>query len=207
MKNWSRLILPLGLGVLATVINAGVMNTRLTPVVLVSVNKDIEPGQKFTEQDLKKVEVGYPSAHLKDHFFTWDEREALLSEVGAVTRLKKGELVPKVEFGDYGRSTVSIPEDSLLIGFRFHESATERKDRRLLIPGKKVKLTFRDGGVVSSATIESLELSKAIGAHDATGQYYQMCVLIDRVKKAELALLVTQQVNQVIGMSDGGSGL
>ena len=41
MKNWSRLILPLGLGVLATVINASAMTSRLDPIELVAVTRQI----------------------------------------------------------------------------------------------------------------------------------------------------------------------
>ncbi|MCA9008291.1 MAG: hypothetical protein KDB01_01025 [Planctomycetaceae bacterium] len=203
MKNWSRLILPLGLGILATVINAGAMTNRLAPTVLVKVNRQLKPGERFTVADLIPAAVGYPSSHLNQHFWTWSERDALLQEVGSPVQLETGDLVPKSPFRNHGRNIFSIPENSVVVGFRFHESAMKSEERHLLLPGRNVKLTFRGEGTVKSAKIAFLEPSREKGSKDIVGQYFQMGVLLSRGDQYDVDLLGTGEINQIVGLSDG----
>ena len=211
MKNWSRLILPLGLGILATVINAGAMTNRLAPVKLVAVSRQLKPGDRFSAADLVPVEVGYPSSHLNRHFWTWAERDALLlQKVGTPTQLEAGDLVPRHEYRDYGRNLFSIPEDSVLVGFQFHETAMKPQEKHLLIPGRNVQLEFRgDGAVrtVSSATIAFLEpiIDEPV-LKGAPPQYYQMGVILKREKAADIHLLGAGKINQIVGLSGDSSG-
>ena len=201
MKNWSRLILPLGLGVVATVINAGAMTNRLAPIELVAVSRQLTPGEKFTSEDLMRVQVGYPSSHLNRHFWTWAERDVLLQGVGTPSQLEAGDLVPRSHYRDYGRNQFSIPENSFVIGLRFHESAMKFEERHLLLPGRNVKLTFRDGGTVQSALIAFLEPSRETGSGDRPGQYYQMGILLNRDDQRDIDLVDTHEINQIVGLS------
>ena len=208
MKNWSRLILPLGLGVLATVINASAMTSRLDPIELVAVTRQLKPGEKFTAEDLDKVQVSYPSSHLNRHFWTWDEREALLQQVGTPTQLEAGDLVPLQQFRDYGRNTFSIPENSVVVGFRFHEMKMKPQEKHLLIPGRNVQLEYSgsSGRTVRSATIAFLEPSRETGPKDLKGQYYQMGVFVSRDNQKDVDLMAAGQINQIVGLSDVQSG-
>lgn len=204
MKNWSRLILPLGLGILATVINAGAMRTRLTPVELVAVGRELKAGERITENDLVMVEVGYPSAHLKTHFWLWSERDALVQSMGTPVPLANGELIPRSAFRDYWRF-VPVPEGSVEVSFRFHKDAMNPDDRRRMLPGKSVELTFPGGGEIKSARIAYLEPSKETGGNDSAGQYYQMGILLDRSMADGVVLLATKSVIRIVGLTDEDS--
>jgi hypothetical protein len=211
MKNWSRLILPLGLGVLATVINASAMTNRLDPIELVGVTRQLKPGEKFTAEVLVQVQISYPSSHLNRHFWTWDERETLLQQVGTPTQLEAGDLVPRQQFRDYGRNNFSIPENSVVVGFRFHEMKMKPEERHLLIPGRNVQLEYigsdgSDGGTVRSATIAFLEPSRETGPKDRKGQYYQIGVFVSRDNQKDVDLMAAGQINQIVGLSDVHSG-
>lgn len=209
MKNWSRLILPLGLGVLATVINASAMTNRLAPMELVAVNRKLNPGEKFAAKDLVKVEVGYPSSHLNHHFWTWAEREALLQHVGTPTQLEAGDLVPRHQYRDYGRNVFVIPEDSVLIGFQFHESAMKQQEKHLLIPGRNVHLEFlgndtgRRGLSAKIVFLEPIIDSQVL--QGAPSQYYQMGVIVKRDEENDVRTIGTVKVNNIVGLSGDSS--
>lgn len=202
MKNWSRLILPLGLGALATIINVGVMNAQLTPIVLVSVNQEKKAGDKFTEADFVKVEVGYPSSHLAEHFFLWEERKLLLNQIGSVRDLKPGSLIPKIDFANYQKMPFEIPEGGLQAGFRLHSDGIEAAQRRLLIPGRDVLLRFQDEDrtVLRCRLVYLQEIQED---SVATRQWYQVGVILPETVNSDLkASLIAGNVNQLSGISD-----
>ena len=211
MKNWSRLILTLGLGVLATVINASAMTNRLDPIELVGVNRKLNPGEKFTAKDLVKIEVGYPSSHLNQHFWTWSERETLLQHVGTPTQLQAGDLVPRQQYRDYGRNGFVIPEDSVLIGFQFHESAMKQQEKHLLIPGRSVLLEFvgndttRRGVSAKIAFLEPIIDSQVL--QGSPPQHYQIGVIVKRDQENDVRIIGTVKVNSIVGLSGESSGV
>ncbi len=202
MKNWSRLILPLGLGALATFINVGVMNAQLTPIELVSVKQAKKAGEKFTEADFVKVEVGYPSSHLSEHFFEWEERTLLLNQIGSPRELKPGSLIPKTDFANFQKMPFEIPERGLQVGFRLHSDGIEAAQRRLLIPGRDVLLRFQDEdrSVLRCQLVYLQEIQKD---KSSTHQWYQVGVVLPDTVNADLkAALVAGKVNQLSGISD-----
>jgi hypothetical protein len=206
VHNWSKLILPLGLGVLAATINAGVMHTRVTPIQLIAIHESVERGDQFTEDNLKCVDVPYPSAHLQQHFFTWDERHVLLHTVSAAADLQAGDLVPKVEYRDFKRNQVELAAGDVELAFRVRASAISVDERRLLIPGGFARLTFRTGGSVASARISYLQPCDAAESEDAGEQYFQIGVVLNRRQHEEqILLLATQEVNRVVGLSHSGT--
>ncbi len=205
MKNWSRLILPLGLAILATIMNAGAMTNRLAVVKLVAVGRQIKQGERFKESDFVKVEVSYPASHLKNHFWLWEERDVLLHGIGTPSQLEAGDLVPRSQYRSCGTSVASIPEGSVMIGIRFPESVMKAEERHLLLPGRDVKLTFREGGEVRAARIAFLEPCIEPESSKDLQKYYQMGVLLDEEKKEDIRRISSSTVNAVVGLSGSDS--
>jgi hypothetical protein len=205
MKNWSRLILPLGLALLATIINASAMTNRLEVVELVAVNCDLAPGEEFKAEYLEKVSVSYPAAHLRNHFWKWDEREILLSKVGTPTRLKAGDLVPRNEYRDYGNSEILIAPGFMLIAVRFPESVLRSDERHLLLPGRDARVIFDDHDdktVVKPRTVQIAFLEPVAETELAgTEKEYQMGFFVNRSRTEEVESFIYSRINRVVGLS------
>jgi hypothetical protein len=203
MKNWSRLILPLGLGLLAMAINASAMHNRLATVTLVAVTRDFQRGERLTEADLSPVEFSYPSSHLKNHFWLWGDRDSLLQHLGTPVSLTAGDLVPRQPYQQLDRVGFSIPDKSVLVGVHFGNEVLVPEDRRLLIPGRKVNVRFSDGpeafGPFHIAFLEPVLVKEKEGtARNA----YQMGLILDQAESEALRKLTTSRVNSVIGLAD-----
>ena len=203
MKNWSRLILPLGLGGLAMVINASAMHNRLATVTLVAIGRNYEAGQRLEESDLVPVEFSYPSSHLQNHFWGWEERESLLQQLGTPVRLSKGDLIPRNAYRELGRTGLDIPDEHVLIGIRFGDSVIRPEDHRLLIPGRAVNVQFSDDprvfGPYRIAFLEPVEIRKK---NTVVGRGYQMGVFVVTDAEEELRKLTSSRVNSLIGLAE-----
>jgi len=208
MKNWSRLILPVGLGVIAASINASVLYTRLEPVQLIRVTETVEQGERFTEDSLAMVEVPYPSSHLTDHFFEWKDRHILLNTVGAARTLLADDLVPRVDYRSFGRSPASIGEKQIEVGVRISEAAISVQERRLLVPGGYARLKFDNGLEIKEAMIAYLQPCLDVDPMEEATPYYELGILLRRPENEfdsdaleQIQRLSSAQINQVVGLS------
>jgi len=202
MKNWSRLILPLGLGLLAMAINASAMHNRLATVTLVAITRDFQQGERLTEADLSPVEFSYPSGHLKNHFWLWEDRDSLLQHLGTPVALISGDLVPRQPYQQLDRIGFSIPDKSVLVGVHFGNEVLSPEDRRLLIPGRMANVRFSDGpeafGPYRIAFLEPVKSEDKASVNSA----YQMGLILDQAEREALLKLTTSRVNSVIGLAD-----
>lgn len=202
MTNWSRLILPLGIAAVAMGVNAAAMHNRLATVKLIAVTSDLEPGEKFTAGDLRAVEFSYPTSHLKDHFWTWDERTILLQHVGTPVSLREGNLVPKQPFHQYGQNQFAIPEKSILVAARIPATAMNQTDRQLLIPGRSASLQFQDDArAFGPFPIAYLQRADPPKDDESRRAFYEIGVFVKSKNAEVVKKLATQPINTVIGRS------
>lgn len=203
MKNWSRLILPLGLGCLAMVINASAMHNRLATVTVVAVTQDVSIGERLSEKQLAPVEFSYPSSHLSHHFWLWEERGSLLQHLGTPVPLLAGDLVPRQPYRNLGRNLFSIPDRFTLMGMRFNEDVIALEDRRMLIPGRSVKIQLADNPeMFGPFPIAFLEPLRGKEKNAVTATDYQLGVFVDQSDSEALRRLATGRVNNVVGLAE-----
>lgn len=185
MQNWSRLILPLGLGLTAAGINAAAVRNRLEPLQVVSAVNEIAPGQRLQERDLQPVDVPANSGNRR-HFWPWSERQRLLGGVTSAVSLKPGELIPRDVFLRDSQPRFLIPEDHVVVSLRLPEDAVQRELRYRLRPGRpvSVKLNHEDQPLrdVQLAFMELVAGEKSAKQPLATN-HYQIGLTIRRDPK------------------------
>lgn len=74
MNNWIRVGLPIGLGLLAGVMNWITVQSKLKPVAFVSVNRSIPRGEIIRPSDLVRVEASGDTSRLLRAIVPWEER-------------------------------------------------------------------------------------------------------------------------------------
>lgn len=202
MKNWSRLILPLGLGLMAALVNASAMRSRLTPVSLVAVSRDVGVGERLTEADLVRVDVSYPADHLRDHFWLWEDRQTLQAQVATPVKLPQGSLVPRGPFQSWGQSAYEIPPGCVLVEIRLDPAGIAPNDRRLLLPGRPVRLQFDDNGLSTPLMLAFINACR----NDTGDTWYQAGVILERKRhQADCGRLLSGGVKGLIAL--GGTEL
>lgn len=77
MKTWLKLLLPIGLGLIAVFINTTVMNSKLRPKELIVVRKNMKTGDIFTPADIESREFSGDVASLVRAAIPWSERAVL----------------------------------------------------------------------------------------------------------------------------------
>jgi len=104
MKNWSKLALPIGLGVVAGFMHYRLLIPKLTPHAYVQVNRDLKPGDKFDDRYLTRVELPGECKRLSKTLVPWEHRK-VLSGWQATRELRKGDVVFFSDTSDYVLST------------------------------------------------------------------------------------------------------
>lgn len=77
MKTWLRLLLPIGLGLIAVFINTTVMNEKLRPKELIVVRENMKSGDIFTPADIEPRKFSGDVASLVRAAIPWAERAVL----------------------------------------------------------------------------------------------------------------------------------
>lgn len=201
MKHWSRLLLPLGLGLLAATLNAKTMKSRLQPMDLIAVNQDIKAGDNITVKHLTKVSVSYPASHLVDHFFRWEDRHAFVIDVKARVNFRSGDLIPKSLFNKDSQVIAPIPKNEILVGLVCSEAAFE--GHPIVLPGQQIKLEFDD--ILGPFDVAFCRVVEAEDDSDQgrSSQYELGVFLTPEVTQQDdtIRQLMTERVNRVIGIT------
>jgi hypothetical protein len=92
VSNWIKLALPLGLGVVAGVINWSVTMTKIKPIACVALAADLKAGEKLSENVLLPMELSGNVPRLTHTVVPWQERAILYGR--AVPRtMQAGDLI------------------------------------------------------------------------------------------------------------------
>ncbi len=78
MSQWSRILIPAGLGGLAFMINAWTISQAISPRSYTIVASDIVRGSTVTASDLKEIRVSGNHDQLKTIWLPWEERSIIL---------------------------------------------------------------------------------------------------------------------------------
>jgi hypothetical protein len=104
MNHWTRLALPLGLGLLAAVLNWTAVRMQIEPRAFVRVCRNLAVGEVITANDLSVVQLAGDLGALPDTAIPWEER-SILYQWRTSRDLKRGDVVlrrdicpPKAEF-------------------------------------------------------------------------------------------------------------
>jgi hypothetical protein len=151
MKNWIRLLIPVGLGGLAFALNAWIMAQRLTPERFVRVTSDVPCGEPLELASLAPVEMFGDLGSMREVLIPWDDRALV---IGATLRqsVLAGDPVLRidVEYEDPGspfvESVPGIGEEELTIPIRELNLTSER-----LTPGQMVKVIVSPLGQPAAA--------------------------------------------------------
>lgn len=170
MQNWSRLILPLGLGIAAACINATALRDRIEPETVLAVRRDIAAGERLTESDLQEVKVP-ANAGNRRYFFLASERQNLLIARTSAVAMKEGDLVPKDVHLRDTQPRFIIPEDHLVVCARLREDVINSQLRYQLRPGRPVSVKLQhESAPLRDAQLAFLEVvpseEKSPGALD-----------------------------------------
>lgn len=109
MKNWIRVLLPVGLGLLAGLLNFAAIHHKVAPETFVTVSRDIQFGEPLAEgeSDLQQLTLSGDVDLLKTSAVLWKDRYILLKK-RAPRKLRKGDLLL---FQDALQSTELEPGD------------------------------------------------------------------------------------------------
>lgn len=77
MSPWVRLSLPIGLGLIAGVLNWTATSAKLRPLVCVGITGSLERGASFREEQLAPVEIRGDLQQLREVAIPWDDRALL----------------------------------------------------------------------------------------------------------------------------------
>ena len=142
MQNWSRLILPLGLGIAAACMNASAVRDRIEPEEVLAVRRDIAVGERITEADLQEVEVTANPSNRR-HFWLASERQNLLIARTAAVDLRAEDLIPKDVHLRDARPRFIIPDKGVVICVRLREDIINSQLRYQLRPGRPVSVKLQ----------------------------------------------------------------
>jgi hypothetical protein len=100
MKNWSKLVLPIGLGIVAGVMHYRVLVPKLTPHAYVQVNRDLNPGDRLGDDCLTPIEMPGEFTRLAKTLVPWEHRK-VLAGCHVTRELHKGDVVFYSDTSDY----------------------------------------------------------------------------------------------------------
>lgn len=92
MKLWTKLGLPLALGMLAAAMNWAATTSKLAPYACVRLASDVEFGEPLRQDMFERVEISGDLLNLPDTFVPWRER-SLLYGYPSPRSFTKGDLV------------------------------------------------------------------------------------------------------------------
>ena len=179
MNNWMKLALPLGLGLLAGVMHYQLLVTRLTPVAYTQANRDLNPGDRFDDDNLVPVNLTGDHERLAKILVPWKSRSVLYGWRSA-RELKKGDVVffrdsvEKSQLTENGSTEIAISvkldrriivrPESLRVGaalnFVLNEEEESNSDPRMVRDLKtgEWKLVPQEGATVTLGPVRILSI-------------------------------------------------
>jgi hypothetical protein len=102
MNHTLKLLLPIGLGLAAAIVNLSILSAKSATVEFVGAGADIPRGAQFSDKNLTKILVpGTEAGYLNETAITWPNRGILLGQSTARDVIK-GELILYQDFGVQG---------------------------------------------------------------------------------------------------------
>lgn len=202
MSNWSRLILPLCLGLVAAGLNLATLRNRLEPDYLITVKRTIAAGERILESDLQPVEAARNAGNSR-HFWPWESRQQLLGGTTAAVRLDAGDLVPRDVFLRESEPLFRIPEGYAVVSIRLREDIVTRELRYRLRPGRLVSvLLAHETEPVPNIRLAFLELVPGDPAQPGHMDCYQIGLLVRRDGDL-VSRLVAGEIASLAGAGEG----
>jgi hypothetical protein len=205
MTNWSRLILPLGLGLAAAMINASAVRARIEPHYLTAVNRVIASGDMLREADLVQVPVPANPGNER-HFWSWKDRQQLLGGVTAAVELQPGDLIPREPFLRAARPRFEIPKEHVVICLRLSETQFSGEHLYQLRPGRPVSVKLRHPDTTApqplqQATLAFLEPSPIGEKREGSPDTWQIGLIV-RNHPGDLQRLFENGVASIAGAGE-----
>lgn len=180
MSNWSRLILPMCLGLVAAGLNFVTLRNRLEPEYLVAVTRTIAAGERIREADLQAVAVPRNAGNSR-HFWQWESRQQLLGGTTAAVRLDAGDLIPRDVFLRESEPLFRIPEGYTVVCVRLREDVVTRELRYRLRPGRPVSvLLAHETEPLEQVRLAFVELVPGDSSQLSRMDSYQVGLLVKR---------------------------
>jgi len=202
MSSWSRLILPVCLGLFAAGLNFATLRNRLEPEYLIAVNRTIATGERIREADLHAVPVPRNAGNSR-HFWKWEARQMLLGGTTASVRLDAGDLVPRDVFLRESEPLFRIPEGYLVVCVRLREDVVTRELRYRLRPGRPVSvLLAHETEPLDHIRLAFLELVAGDSGQLSRMDSYQVGLLVKRDSNL-VSRLATGDIASLATMSEG----
>ena len=129
MNGWIRLLLPIGLGVTAAVMNMTIMARRLSPVTYVGIRDNLETGERIEAYHLFPVQLSGQTDASDPIFIRWEDRHILVG-VTARQELEGGAVITRRVLRT---SAAEVPEDK--VAFHVSISGTPNVPRNI-VPGE-----------------------------------------------------------------------
>lgn len=202
MKNWSRLILPLCLGLVAAGLNFATLKNRLEPEFVVALTRTVAAGERIREGDLQPVEVPRNVGNGR-HFWLWETRQQLLGGTTAAVRLEAGDLIPRDVFLRESEPMFSIPEGYAVLSIRVSEEVVTRELRYRLRPGRPVSILLAHETVpLENIQLASLEMVPGDASQPGRMDWYQIGLFVRR--DGDLASrLVSGEIVSLVAAGEG----
>jgi hypothetical protein len=140
MNSLRKLLLPVGFGIAAAMVNAGILKEHVEPEYLVGVRRDLPAGAIITEADLMSIPVPHSRANLEGHFWLWSKRHPLLDGLPVPVNLRRGDLMPREPFLRHAAAPVSVIPGEVILGVRVRQSTIAQRTRHLMQPGSRVSV-------------------------------------------------------------------
>lgn len=129
-----KIALPIGLAVMAALLNASAVSQQMQTRTYVAFNSDLPVGHVLRVEDVVSVELGGQTGQLNVPPVTTEERQAWLGRILG-EKVQKGELITEKHFGGVELGTAK--EETLLLS----SSQFGQSEAGLLRPGQWVYFT------------------------------------------------------------------
>lgn len=192
MKTAPPLTLPVGLAVAAAFLNASMLKSKLQPVMVVGLVKQVEAGEVIEESDLKPVKLRFPTQDAGYYFWPWDQREALVGSQTPVV-LQQEQLVPKNVF----HGGVRVPADQTLIGVQIGATAVPEGSAGLL-SGREARIQIGDEML---PPIQVLSF-RPLAAETGEPVRYQALLLVPGTDAETVAKLSQGHIDHIASLTD-----
>lgn len=201
MQNWSRLILPVGLGIAAACVNASVLNDQIELESVVAIRRSISPGETIREADLQQVTVNRNNGNRR-HFWLWEERQTLLAGRSSATALGEGDLIPRDVFLRDAVPRFIVPEDHVVICLRIQDDLVDSQLRHRLRAGRPVSVKLNhETKPVEDVSLAFLERISAKDLSSKSPHEYQIGLVV-RNRPDVISRLVEQNIASIEGTSE-----
>ncbi|MFK7822335.1 MAG: hypothetical protein AB8G99_26815 [Planctomycetaceae bacterium] len=145
MPNWSRLILPVGFGVLAAVVNWVAMSRHVEPNDFVVLRENVPMGSVISEGHITKLSSNLQVDQLAKVVVPWRERHLVVGRI-ATRNMVAGEPILVREFNpnkvDF--RAVDRIEGNVLVTF---VAKPEHLQSPTLMPGDYIRILLKQAGV------------------------------------------------------------